>query len=79
LEMVEELKPDLIILDITMPIMDGLETAKNLFAKNPDTKVIMLSAMGDADLIAEAKSIGIKHFLTKPFKPEEMLAAINSL
>lgn len=79
LEMVEELKPDLIILDITMPIMDGLETAKNLFAKNPDIKVIMLSAMGDADLIAEAKSIGIKHFLTKPFKPEEMLAAINSL
>lgn len=79
LEMVAEHQPDVIILDITMPVMDGLETARHLFAKDPHTNVIMLSAMGDDDLMTEAKNIGIQHFMTKPFEPEQMVAAIKSL
>lgn len=79
LEMIESLKPDLITLDITMPVMDGLETARALFQKQPDSKVLMLSAMGDDELIQEARGLGVKHFLTKPFKPEILLDAIKKL
>lgn len=70
LEKYDEHQPDVITLDVTMPIMDGLETAKHLYAKNPNVKIIMLSAMGDEALLNEARTIGIKHFLTKPFKPD---------
>lgn len=79
LDMVEEHKPDIIVLDVTMPVMDGLETAKNLHEQKSTASVIMLSAMGDDELISTAKSYGVKHFLTKPFKPEEMLEAISNL
>lgn len=79
LEMVASLNPDYIVLDITMPVMDGLETARQLFAKDPGVKVVMLSAMGDEDLIRSATEIGIKQFITKPFKPAQLLEAIGSL
>lgn len=74
-----EKRPDVITLDVTMPVMDGLETARKLFEINPNVKIIMLSAMGDETLVTEAQGIGIQHFLTKPFKPDmlkEKLAAI---
>lgn len=68
-----QLKPDVITLDVTMPVMEGLEAAKRLFQLNPNVKIILLSAMGDESLHNEARQIGIKHFLTKPFKPEDLL------
>lgn len=67
-----ELRPDVITLDVTMPVMDGLETARKLVAINPNVKIVMLSAMGDETLHNEAREIGIKYFLTKPFKPESL-------
>lgn len=72
LEKYSQLKPDVVTLDVTMPIMDGLETAANLFKINPDVRIVMLSAMGDETLLNQAKEIGVKHFLTKPFKPEAL-------
>lgn len=81
LEKYRELQPDVVTLDVTMPIMDGLETARGLVAMDPNVKIIMLSAMGDEVLLNEARTIGVKHFLTKPFKPEslqEKLAEICS-
>jgi two-component system chemotaxis response regulator CheY len=59
--------------------MDGIETAKALFSINNSVKILMLSAMGDDLLINQAKEIGIKKFLSKPFKPEELLESVNSL
>jgi two-component system chemotaxis response regulator CheY len=79
LEKIELIKPDLIILDVTMPVMDGIQTAEVLFQKNPAAKVIMLSAMGDEDLTSRAKRLGVKLFLTKPFKPEELVNSIRSI
>jgi two-component system, chemotaxis family, chemotaxis protein CheY len=79
LEMVSQLKPDIIILDITMPVMDGIQTAEQLFQTNPSAKVIMLSAMGDDEMLNKAKRLGVKIFLTKPFKPEEMVQSVRSL
>lgn len=64
-----ETRADVITLDVTMPVMDGLETAKKLFEINPRVRIVMLSAMGDETLLNQAREIGIKHFLTKPFQP----------
>ena len=79
LEKYQALQPDVITLDVTMPVMDGLETARNLFKMNPNVKIVLLSAMGDEVLHNEAREIGIKHFMTKPFKPADLIDKINEL
>ncbi|ADI02492.1 response regulator [Syntrophothermus lipocalidus] len=68
--------PDVITMDVTMPIMDGLEAAAAIKKLNPSQKIIMLSAMGDKDIVAEAQSLGITDFCTKPFKPDEIIGKI---
>lgn len=79
LEMISQYQPEIIVLDVTMPVMDGLETAEHIYQRNPNAKVIMLSAMGDEKLVESAKRIGVKRFLNKPFKAEEMVATIKGL
>ena len=71
-----ETRADVITLDVTMPVMDGLETAKKLFEINPKVKIVMLSAMGDETLLNQARDIGIQYFLTKPFRPETLQAKL---
>lgn len=71
-----ELRPDVVTLDVTMPVMDGLETARNLVAINPKVKIVMLSAMGDETLHSQAREIGVNYFLTKPFRPETIQAKL---
>lgn len=76
-----ETRPDVVTLDVTMPVMDGLETATKLVEINPKVKIIMLSAMGDETLLSQAREIGVQYFLTKPFRPEtlqEKLAEVFS-
>jgi two-component system chemotaxis response regulator CheY len=75
-ELCFKLSPDIITMDITMPIMDGLEAALAIKQKNPGQKIIMLSAMSDQDIVADAKSRGINHFCSKPFKTEDIMAKI---
>lgn len=74
-----ETRPDVITLDVTMPIMDGLQTAKKLVEINPKVKIIMLSAMGDETLLNQAREIGVKYFLTKPFRPETLQAKLSEV
>jgi two-component system chemotaxis response regulator CheY len=71
------LRPDIVILDITMPEMNGLEAMKRIFASDPDAKIIICSAIGQQSLIVDAINSGIKDFIVKPFKPERLLSAIN--
>ncbi len=54
LEMIRQHQPEIIILDMTMPVMDGLETAEKIYQRNPNAKVIMLGAMGDEKLVESA-------------------------
>jgi len=71
--------PDVVTMDITMPIKDGLTASKEILKKFPDTKILLLSAMGDEELINEAKSIGISHFMKKPFKGADIINIINKM
>ncbi len=72
-----EQKPDLITLDITMPVMDGLEALKTITATYPDVKVVMVSAAGQKSKVMEALKAGARDFLQKPFEKDDVLAVIN--
>jgi two-component system chemotaxis response regulator CheY len=71
------LRPDLVVLDITMPNMNGLEAMRKIFEIDPKARVIMCSALGQQNLIVEAIKAGVRDFIVKPFKPERILSAIE--
>jgi two-component system chemotaxis response regulator CheY len=75
----QELNPDIVTMDITMPEMDGLESLKKILALNPAANVIMVSAMGQESMVREAVLTGAKGFIVKPFKEDVILAALQSL
>ena len=77
LELYEEVKPDIVLLDITMPVMDGLTALKALKSKYPEAKVIMCSALGQEKYIIRAIQFGASDFVVKPFKPERLINAIK--
>jgi two-component system chemotaxis response regulator CheY len=66
-------------MDITMPVLDGLGSAKEILTADPAARIIMLSAMGDEELMKSAKDMGIRVFLQKPFKAEEMINSIRQV
>lgn len=72
----EILNPDIVTLDVTMPVMDGLETVKKLKTLYPNANIIMCSAMGQQAMVLEAIQAGAKDFIVKPFTPERVLEAI---
>jgi len=75
-EMYESLKPDIVLMDITMPNMNGLDAVNRILAANPQAKIVICSALGQQKLIVEAINSGIKDFIVKPFKAERLLSAI---
>ncbi|WCM61567.1 response regulator [Paenibacillus polymyxa] len=77
LEIVEKEPPDLVLLDMKIPGMDGLEILKHLKTMNPDIKVIMMTAYGEMDMIKEATELGALMHFTKPFDIDEMRIAVN--
>ena len=74
-----EISPDLVIMDITKPNMDGLEALKAIRAKNGSANVVMCSAMGQEAMVIEAIQSGAKDFIVKPFKPERILKTVTSI
>ena len=79
MDLVEELHPDVVTLDVTMPVMDGLQAAELLAAGYPEVRILMLSAMGDEDLVDRAQKLGVRGFLSKPFTAPELRRALFTL
>ena len=75
----EETKPDLVLLDITMPEMDGIQALKQIKAKNPAANVIMCSAMGQQAMVIEAIQAGAKDFIVKPFQADRVVEAVKKV
>lgn len=73
----EEILPDLVTMDIIMPGIDGLEAAKTILEVHPDAKIVMLSSLVYDDTIEEAKAIGAKAFIYKPFEKEQVLETLK--
>lgn len=78
LELVKEESPDLILLDMKIPGMDGLEILRNICRMEVDTKVIMMTAYGELDLIQEAMEMGALAHFTKPFDIDELRQAVRA-
>lgn len=70
-------KPDLVLMDITMPIMNGIEALRQITHNYPDAKVIMCSAIGQQKMVVEAIECGAKDFIIKPFDENRVHEAIN--
>ena len=79
LEKYNELKPDLVLMDITMPEVDGIQSLKNIKAADPSAQVIMCSAMGQQAMVIEAIQSGAKDFIVKPFQADRVLEAVKKV
>lgn len=77
LEIVKNDAPDLVLLDMKIPGMDGLEILKHVKAIDRNIKVIMMTAYGELDMIKEATDLGALMHFTKPFDIDEMRIAVN--
>lgn len=77
IEQYKRLRPDIVLMDITMPRMDGIQALQEIVKIDPQAKVIMCSALGQQKLIIQSIQLGAKDFIVKPFKPERIVGAIK--
>ncbi|UCC10993.1 MAG: response regulator [candidate division WOR-3 bacterium] len=73
----DELKPDLVTMDIIMPDMSGIKAMEKIKEDNPDAKIVIVSAMEQKPLTLEAVKAGAIGYIVKPFKPEDILVSID--
>ena len=78
-EKYSELKPDLVLMDITMPEMDGIQALKKIREKDGNASVIMCSAMGQQAMVIESIQAGAKDFIVKPFQADRVLEAVKKV
>lgn len=78
-EKYNELNPDLVLMDITMPEMDGIQALKKIKESNPAALVIMCSAMGQQAMVIESIQAGAKDFIVKPFQADRVLEAVKKV
>ena len=72
-------RPDAVLLDITMPEMDGIDTLKKLVEIDNGVRVAMVTAMGQQSMVIEALKLGAKDFVVKPFSADRVLAALDRI
>ncbi len=73
------LKPDLVLMDITMPEMDGIQALKKIKESDPGAMVIMCSAMGQQAMVIESIQSGAKDFIVKPFQADRVIEAVKKV
>lgn len=74
-----EVKPDVVFLDITMPEMNGIEALRCIKTLDANAKIIICSAMGQQEMLAQAIQYGAKDFIVKPFEEERLIAALEQV
>ena len=72
-------KPEVVTMDITMPLLDGIECTRNLIALNPKVQILIISALSSREIGIEALQNGATGFLNKPFDEKQLLAALNTV
>ncbi|HEX3029301.1 MAG TPA: response regulator [Clostridia bacterium] len=79
IEKYKELIPDLVIMDITMPEVDGIQAVKEIKKVNGDAKIIMCSAMGQQAMVIESIQAGARDFIVKPFQADRVIEAVKKV
>lgn len=79
IEKYKEVNPDLVLMDITMPEMDGIQALKEIKKVDSGAKVIMCSAMGQQAMVIESIQAGAKDFIVKPFQADRVLEAVKKV
>ena len=74
-----EEKPDMVIMDITMPNMDGLEALKKIKEADAGAKVVMCTAMGQESMVVDAIKSGARDFIVKPFNADRIVQTVNAV
>lgn len=77
--MYQDLKPDIVTMDITMPDIDGIQGLKDIMSYDSNANVVMCSAMGQQIMVLDAIKNGAKDFIVKPFKPDRVMEAIQKV
>ena len=78
-EKYKETNPDLVLMDITMPEMDGIQALKAIRGNDPNASVIMCSAMGQQAMVIESIQAGAKDFIVKPFQADRVIEAVKKV
>ena len=68
----KEHQPDIVTMDLTMPVMSGIDAVKGIIAEDPKAKIIMITALGQKRYVVEAIESGARDFVTKPFQPMKL-------
>ena len=79
LPMIRELKPDVLITDITMPFMDGLALSKVVISELPDIKIVIISGYSDFEYARQAIELGVEQYLLKPVTKADMIKALEGI
>ena len=79
IEKYKELDPDLVIMDITMPEMDGIQAVRQIKSVNSEARIIMCSAMGQQAMVIESIQAGARDFIVKPFQAERVVEAVKKV
>lgn len=79
LEMATRLRPDIILLDVVMPKVSGIEALRNIRVAMADVKVLMVSANQDQEVVVEANKLGVSGYIVKPFNAKKVLDTIQQL
>lgn len=78
-QLYKKIKPDLVMLDITMPKLSGLQAVKEIKSYDKNANIVMCSAMGQHFMVIDAIKSGAKDFIVKPFQPERIIEVVNNI
>jgi len=79
IEKYKELQPELVIMDITMPEVDGIQAVKEIKKMDPNAKIVMCSAMGQQAMVIESIQAGARDFIVKPFQADRVIEAVKKV
>ena len=78
-ELVEQVRPDVVLMDVRMPVVDGIEGARRVLAASPQTKVVILTTFGEDEYLEGALRAGVSGFLLKVSPPEQLIEAVRAV